>query len=187
MIKEYLIFWLKAFFFLSGTFLHELSHFIAAKLTGSRVTGFSIIPHLHRDHKMGRTLGYEYGEVHFYPRFKVLNFIVGLAPISLWVGLWFILTYTGIVIAKESTFNINYENLLDPSLLWVWFAIIQLCVRGFPSSVDIKMSIKGLFSFSGFITIAGFILVYIYIDNIMNYKEDLLIFIDSLPIMKNEW
>jgi len=170
-ILRYLKFWAKAFVFLTGTFLHELTHYIAAKIVGANVTKFSIVPHLIDDLKSNRVPGELYGHVNFHPKIQAFNFIVGLAPVFLWYVLWFILKYFGIVDASENTFRINFERLFDPALIWVWFLAVQLFRGGFPSSVDIKLAWSSFFSISGIILVGSIIASYIFWDQLSPYWD----------------
>jgi hypothetical protein len=169
MIKDHLKLWAKALFFYSGTFLHETTHYIASILTLSRVTNFSLKPSVEYDKKTGRKIGEQFGEVRFIPRVKALSFIIGLAPLSLWVLLWWILKETEFVIAYESSFQINYERVFDLEYAWVWFAMIQLIRSGFPSSADIRLSYMGLFSLSGIFMIGGMVAAYQYSNELFEY------------------
>lgn len=170
-ILTYLKFWAKAFVFLTSTVLHELTHYIAVKLVGGRVTKFSIVPHLIDDFKNKRSPGELYGHVSFYPKIQAFNFIPGLAPIFLWYVLWFVLKNFGIVDASENTFRINFERLFDPALIWVWFLSVQLFRGGFPSTVDIRLAWSSFFSVSGVILMGLAISSYVFWDQLAPYWD----------------
>lgn len=170
--KELLTFWGKSLILLPGTFLHELSHLIGAMLIGARIRSFSILPKITYD-ASGRKF-YELGSVEFIPRIKALSFIAGLAPISLWALLWFLLVQIGVLIPYESSFSINPWGLFYVENLWIWFVMFQLIIGGKPSRPDIEISVKGFLSFSGLLFAVG---VYMYI---YHYDEVFGGFIDTL-------
>lgn len=170
------LFWLKALFFLPGTFLHELSHFTVAKLLGAKITGFSLFPKMTRDPSSQR-ISYTYGSVHFVPKIRAFNFLIGLAPIMLWLLLYRIFDIMGIMD------EVAQGNLM-PSLSIKTFVIVYifavLLYSGRPSAVDIKMSIRGLFSFSGFILLLLVILA-------LYYKTELAPYIDTATSLIETW
>lgn len=158
-VKELLTFWGKSLILLPGTFLHELSHLIGAMLIGARIKSFSILPKITYDGS-GRKF-YELGSVEFISRIKALSFIAGLAPISLWVLLWFLLVQIGVLVPYESSFSINLWGLFYLENLWIWFVMFQLIIGGKPSRPDIEISVKGFFSFSGLL-LALCLYMYLY-------------------------
>lgn len=89
--------WLDFLIRLPGTILHELAHYLAAKLTGSRVISFSLWPSVQND-----TI--QYGSVTAAYRYKVLMIPVAIAPLIWWVVLGWGLNALGIVlpVAGES-------------------------------------------------------------------------------------
>jgi len=152
-MKTYLILWTKALFFLPGTLLHELCHYITAKLLFARVVGFSLYPKMQRD-ASGSIIGFQYGSVEFHPRIKVLNFIIGLSPMILWALLLFFLDLVHIISISETSFVVLWENIIRPSSVFILYVCIQLFYSGFPSTADLKVSFSGFFSLSGFIFFA---------------------------------
>lgn len=180
-LKSYLKLWGTALFFFTGTFLHELSHFIMAKLTGARVVGFSMMPKLSRD-TYGRVTGYEYGSVNAVPKFKGLMFLVGFSPILLWALLWYILVYVEVIIPHDSSFNLDLYPLLSFKNWWIWFAAVQLLWSGMPSVQDIKVSINGFASFSGAVLIAALVSVFVFQDTLMAYREEVEIWFMELDL-----
>lgn len=132
------------------------------------MVGFSLVPELKRN-LSGQVTGEEYGSIQFIPRFKALNFIVGLAPISLWALLWYLMVIQGIVVPSESYFSINLGKLFSFENWWVWMAAFQLIPSGMPSVVDIRGSIKGFYSLSGLLIIAAIAAYISFSDEVDHY------------------
>jgi len=149
-------FWLKSIFLLPGTFLHELMHLVFAMLLGAKVHSFSIFPKLRQS---GGERYIELGSVGFSSRIRVLDFLIAFAPLFLWFMLWVILMRFNIVIGTFPHFSLNSSALFSFEHWWVWLVAFQLIVGGIPSSVDVKLAIKGFFSFSGLVVALG---VYLY-------------------------
>lgn len=161
--------------------MHELTHAIAAIMTGGRVVGFSLIPKMIRD-KKGRITANEFGSILYISRFSVFDFIVGLAPLSLWVLLWFILVHFEIIFPYENSFSVDFKRLFDPSLIWIWFISIQLLWSGVPSSVDIKQSIRGFFSLSGLFCMTLLVIYFQYSDQIDPYMYQFLGHVEDILV-----
>lgn len=170
--KELLVFWGKSLLLLPGTFLHELSHLIGAMLIGAQIRSFSILPKIIYD-RSGKKL-YELGSVEFVPRIRALSFIAGLAPVSLWILLWYLLVVIEVVIPYESSFSLNVWKLFYFENLWIWLVMLQLIIGGKPSWPDIEVSIKGFFSFSGLLFAFGVYLYIYHYDEIFGFMTETL-------------
>lgn len=138
----------KSFFFLAGTFLHELSHFAAALLLG-KPEGFSILPKVVGDY-------FVFGEVRARVRYKVLGLFVAIAPLVWWVVLFFMVkhilqAYNGPDM-QGLDLAIFIEKLKARSLrnvFYFWFSW-QLLWAGRLSMQDMKTCFRGMMSPSGF-------------------------------------
>ena len=164
----------KSILLLPATFAHETMHLLFALLTFSKITHFTIIPKIVT---MGNATRYEFGSVGFVPKLSVLNFIVGLAPLMLWlVAAWILIEYQ-IAIPKENHIVFSATPLYFHP--WLVLVIFWLLRGGIPSSQDISISIKGFFSPSGIIATGVLItLVYLYRKTIMVNMEQLLLYTD---------
>lgn len=158
-------------FYLPGTFLHEASHWIAAKLTFSHtpskaiieeedengnkiqkvVAGFTIIPKIKKDQVV-------YGHVLSVPKLNAVMVLISVAPLVWLVVLYNLLSYYGYasMFFKNGNiyFNMDYSNFFVLKNWLLFYITLQLIWAGTLSSQDIKMFFKGVFSPS-FIALAS--------------------------------
>jgi hypothetical protein len=123
----------KIVFLLAGTFLHELTHYIAALILG-RPAGFSVVPRICGDSIV-------LGSVTARTRFQVFSSFIAIAPLIWWPVLYRFFMHFALPSLKMKPFSL--ENLL---FLWLG---IQLLWAGRLSSQDVRNFFAGLFSFSG--------------------------------------
>ena len=143
---------LKFIFFLPGTFLHELTHYVAALILG-KAEGFSVWP---------KTEGSSivFGSVRSRTRFRVLSSFIAAAPILWWAVLFIALRYIlfGGPEARTASNNIeaiikrlNFSSYVDAIILWL---LLQILWAGKLSLQDIKNFFSGLLSISGLVLLA---------------------------------
>lgn len=151
---------LASVFFLPGTFLHELSHYIAALFLGS-AEGFSIIPRRHGD-------SYVFGSVKSRTKFRILSSFVAAAPLVWWAVFVFLLIKSGLISEADGTLHYNLRVVGDKihsfnrnDILLLWLSI-QLLWAGRLSSSDLINTIKGVLSPSGvFLIVSAGALMYL--------------------------
>ncbi|MCC6346239.1 MAG: hypothetical protein IT388_03520 [Nitrospirales bacterium] len=144
---------LTALFYLTGSFLHELAHYIAALLLG-KPEGFSLIPR-----KQGRRI--IFGSVTASYTCKVYGSLIAAAPLIWWGVLYLILQHLGIlqVFHGGPRFHLTVSTeRTGKSLLYhlpfLWLAL-QLLWAGKLSSHDLREFVRGLLSPSGALLIVG--------------------------------
>lgn len=152
----------KSILFLPGTFLHELSHYLVAVLTGSTVVAFSLIPKV--EFSQNGTYRVTYGSVQSVAKIKAAYILIGLSPLLLLIPIYYILDYLNFFIYHDGYYNINFNEALTlKNILWD-ILIIQLLSGCLPSSQDIKVVLSGIFSISGVVIITLIVLMTIYIS-----------------------
>ncbi len=152
----------KFIFFLPGTFLHELTHFIAALVLG-KAEGFSVWPRVEGD-------SFVFGSVKSRTRLKVLSSFIAVAPVLWWAILYIILrrshfiagagptvTYVKAIVEKLKSFT-----YADAFSLWL---LVQIIWAGRLSLQDMRNFFSGLLSVSGFALLA-IVAAFIYIAKI---------------------
>lgn len=160
-------------------FLHELSHYLVARLLGARIVKVFKFPKvIFMDD--GRTYKIVYASVVWLPKGKIINdgtyrptpildkislMLVNIAPLTLLTIPTFILYCFGVL-------QISPLSIIHPSWLFkyenIWFYLICLQVLwGFwPSKTDWSGFLKGYFSFTGTVlTILISICVVVYLHN----------------------
>jgi hypothetical protein len=152
-------------FYLAGTFLHEIAHYIVAKLTFSttpneafieeedrsgnkitkKVSGFTIVPRITKNQVI-------YGHVLAVPKFKIFYLPIAIAPLVWIVTLYYLLAYFGYLNIDITNGGIYIDFAYGSFFTfdnWILVYIsLQLLWAGTPSSQDIKMAFSGLFSIS---------------------------------------
>lgn len=110
--------------YLPGTFLHELSHFLMAKILGLRVFGFSLMPTIKR--------GFiEFGSVTVSKSSSIKLFLVAIAPLL--AGLIFVpLSYLA--------FSTSDSLVIKSISLYFLLSFLNMSI---PSKKDIAVGIKG--------------------------------------------
>ncbi len=143
---------LKFIFFLPGTFMHELAHYVAAVIFG-KAEGFSVWPKVEGN-------SFVFGSVKSRTRYKVLSSFIAVAPLFWWAILFLILRYLHFIRKSNGMPKINfgmavdklkYFSLSDVFFLWLF---IQILWAGRPSFQDVKNFFKGLISVSGFLLLS---------------------------------
>ncbi|MFO0752181.1 MAG: hypothetical protein U0411_02510 [Thermodesulfovibrionales bacterium] len=154
---------LKVVFYLTGSFLHELAHYIAALLLG-KPEGFSLIPR-----KRGRQI--IFGSVTASYTYKVYGSLIAAAPLIWWGVLYLVLRDLGIlqVALDGSRFHLIVSaeragKSLLAHLPFLWLSI-QLLWAGRLSTQDLKEFVRGLVSPSGAILIAAVVVCVMVIRN----------------------
>lgn len=143
---------LKFIFFLPGTFLHELTHYVTALIFG-KTEGFSVWP-------KAEGSSFVFGSVKSRTRLKVLSSFIAVAPILWWAVLFIILRY--IFLSGSDTRitannieaivkKLNFSSYVDVIFLWL---LLQILWAGRLSLQDIKNFFDGLLSVSGFALLA---------------------------------
>lgn len=136
---------------LSGTILHELSHFFVALITFGKPTTFSLIPRSTETIENGvKVKTYQLGSVSIKNANNFNRFPVGMSPLLLLVALFYIDQY----------FFVYFENTLLNTLLYLCVVIILLD-SSIPSSQDFKQAFKGY----GYVLWIGVILFIFYTLN----------------------
>jgi len=139
---------LLSLFFLPATFFHELSHFLFGLVTFAVPTSFNLLPKKENNY-------YTLGSVNF----KNVNFfnafLVGIAPVSLLVLIYF-LDRNNFYLYKK-VLNIRHFNCLDILLLsYINFIFVY---SGIPSVQDFKVIFSkklGLLFWVGIAILIGF-------------------------------
>jgi hypothetical protein len=149
----------KVVFYLFGTFLHELAHYVAAVILG-KAEGFSLIPRIEER-------SFVFGRVKSRVKYRVLSSFVATAPLVWWAVLLLILWHLrliGISLGKPElhpgilTRQIQAFTVKDGLFIWLF---LQMLWAGMLSTEDVRNFFKGLLSVSGIILIAAFaVLVY---------------------------
>jgi hypothetical protein len=150
---------LRSIFFLLGTFLHELIHFVVALCLG-KAEGFSVRPRIEGDTVI-------FGSVRSKVRYKVLSSFIAIAPLLWWVILLLILQHLCVlrisgrvprIRAAAVLRMLKHFSLSDVFSLWLF---VQMFWAGTLSVTDIKNFFGGIFSLSGVLLIsAALVLVY---------------------------
>ncbi len=139
---------LKFIFFLPGTFLHELAHYIVALILG-KAEGFSVWPKVEGG-------SFVFGSVKSRTRFKVLSSFIAIAPLFWWIVLLFVLRSLHFVGMSNGTPKIHFGVVFDrlrhfsPSGVLLLWLLTQILWAGSPSYQDIKNFFSGFLSVSGF-------------------------------------
>lgn len=115
--------------FLTGTFFHEMAHFLVGLVTFSMPYKFSIIPKKSEDGN-----GYILGHVKFLNSNWYNIAITSLAPVLLMPLAYFVYDY----------YFFYFEFNLLNFIIWI-FLIVSLLFSSIPSSVDIKNIFSGNF------------------------------------------
>jgi hypothetical protein len=143
---------LKSIFFLPGTFLHELTHYVAALVLG-KAGGFSVWPRVENG-------TFIFGSVKSRTRYKVLSSFIAAAPIIWWVVLVLTLRYLHFIGTLNGVPSINFgmigmklKSFSFPDLFFLWL-FLQVLWAGRPSLQDVKNFIRGFFSVSGILLIS---------------------------------
>ena len=141
---------LKFIFFLPGTFLHELTHYVAALILG-KAEGFSVWPKVEGN-------SFIFGSVKSRTRVKVLSSFIAVAPILWWAVLFIILRHVLFSRPEHSvgffaamTKGLKTFSYTDAVLLWL---LVQILWAGRLSIQDIKNFFSGLLSVSGLALLA---------------------------------
>lgn len=142
---------LKLFFYLPGTLLHELAHYVPALIFRTRPT-LSVLPSL-RDDSAGRV-------THIVPKYGIQKTVIALFP-ALWIAVllwaWSTLGILSIDTAMQSislTFRLPKYSVFG-YLIFVYFSL-QLLWAGTLSRRDLHNAIAGLFSLSGAVAVSLF-------------------------------
>ena len=143
---------LKFIFFLPGTFLHELTHYIAALILG-KAEGFSVWPKVEGN-------SFVFGSVKSRTRLKILSSFIAVAPILWWAVLFIMLRYIFFSGSDEKIAANNIEAIAKKpnfssyaDVIFIWM-LLQLLWAGRLSIQDIKNFFSGLLSVSGFALLA---------------------------------
>lgn len=178
----YAKFWISALFLLPSTLLHELSHYIVAFLIGGRPHGFTVLPRrvtglrwhetircwltpLKLKNKRCYEANHIFGSVSFSPRIKVLNFLAGMAPLSLLFGIYVVMTHIGVLREDgDGGFSFYPGVMFHAEMIWWWILIVVLLMGSKPSRTDVRVSIDGFFSISGLILITLVFVGHLYWD-----------------------
>jgi len=128
-------------YFLS-TFFHELSHYIVSLFTNGKPTKVSLLPSRSED-KKSIILGYvESSNITWYN-----GFLVGMSPLSLLVGVYFIDIYF---------FKFFEESIV--SFFVYLFLIIIFIDSSLPSSQDFKVAFSSIFGVLFYMSLISFLL-----------------------------
>lgn len=149
---------LQVIFFLPGTFLHELAHYLCALAVG-RAEGFSLIP---------RVEGglFIFGRVLSRTRYKVLSSLVAAAPLLWWIIVVMIMIHFRRLSIRNGLPEIDFSGIPGKESSWgarifAGWLILQVLWAGRLSAADIVNVMRGLFSVSGFVLLgAALVLVY---------------------------
>lgn len=154
-IKIYLYYITSSIFYFPAVFLHEMFHYFLALITGASISSVVLFPKIHIEED--RSYNITYGSVSFTPRIKVLGIIPALAPVLLWVVLYYFLDYNNIIRINfdMSILSIHMDiiKLLTVNNIWIIYVSWMLFWGAFPSRQDIKVALNYLFSISGFVFI----------------------------------
>lgn len=127
--------WLYSMLFLPGTFIHELSHFIAAVLLFVHVGGMSLMP----EYEEGRL---KLGEVKVAKTDPIRNFVIGVAPLlfgtAVVLGLIYFASQNNIIYDLRfavlfvylifTVSNTMYSSKVDMQESWKFFVIIAALI-----------------------------------------------------------
>jgi hypothetical protein len=127
---------LKIIFLFAGTFLHELTHYVAALVFGTPA-GFSVFPRISGDSLI-------FGSVKAKTKFRVLSSFIAIAPLIWWLILYLVLFHYRAARHLYLGRSSSYVALI----VYLWLGI-QLLWAGRLSSQDVRTFFSGLFSFSG--------------------------------------
>jgi hypothetical protein len=127
--------WLWSAIFLPGTLIHEVSHFLAAAVTGARTGRVEILPQLPR-----KTLGedktetaHRLGFVETQRLGPVRGFLVGTAPLVVGLGILVWISST----LKFSIFNFQF-SILEILKIYLFFTVANSL---FLSRADVKQAL----------------------------------------------
>ncbi len=149
----------KVIFYVFGTFMHEIVHYVAALLLG-KAEGFSIMPHVEGG-------SFVFGSVKSRVRYKVLSSFVAMAPLLWWAVLFLILRHLRLIELSGRMPNVRFGFLVErlqsfsvKDALFIWL-FLQMLWAGMLSTQDVKNFFKGLLSVSGCVLVAiAAVLVY---------------------------
>jgi hypothetical protein len=102
--------WIFSFLFLPGVFLHELSHWIMAKVLGVRTGRVSLIPKLLPDGTL------RMGFVEIYPKDHVREALIGLAP----------LIFGGIAVAFIGLTQLELDLVWGSAMAGIWDPFVEV-------------------------------------------------------------
>jgi len=143
----------KVIFYLFGTFLHELAHYVAALLLG-KAEGFSVMPRVEGE-------SFVFGSVKSRVKFKVLSSFVATAPLIWWAVLLLILWHLRLVGMSRGkpdfhlgilTRRLQSFSVKDALFIWLF---LQMIWAGILSTRDVRNFFNGLLSVSGVILVAA--------------------------------
>lgn len=112
---------------ISGTILHELTHFVVALFLNGKPRSFSILPSSNKGSN-GKTY-YTLGSVQIANPTWYNRFFIGMSPLMLLIALYFFDMY----------FYEYFENNLYTKFIYI-FLVIVLIDSSIPSSVDFKQA-----------------------------------------------
>jgi hypothetical protein len=143
-MEIFLINLIRLFFFFPSTILHEISHYIFAKICGHYVERFDIFPKF-----KNLRLETEYlGCVVSRPKIGFTFFIVGLAPLVLLIPLYFLFKvspYLDIVLTTQYfSLGVDKGLFVNTDGLLTLYGSIQLLNAAIPSRTDIIVAVKAL-------------------------------------------
>lgn len=117
-----------AIIFFPGTFIHELSHWLAAKMLFVHTSGMEFLPQIHED-------GVKLGSVSIVKTDPIRRLLIGVAPVV--VGLGILLGGLGVLG--------NYGANLQTSPWWVWlilgYLVLVIGSTMFSSRKDLEGSL----------------------------------------------
>ena len=160
---------IQALSYLPGTFIHELSHYVAAVLF-ARPTRFHLIPRI----EGGSVV---FGSVSCEARHRVAFFFVAMAPLVWWYVLYRWLVYIGVVAIAAGSKTIHFDfsllvTTLKSHLIWIWL-MVQLLWAGRLSMTDLRVAVRGILSFSGLAMIALVAVLYPFRDLVLDLLKSI--------------
>jgi len=167
-------------FFLPGTFLHELAHFLPAYYMG-KVVSFSLRPR--RSEK-----GIIFGEVVYLSRTPLDRAITSISPCVYWLVLVFWMQKTGFFNWKYSNGTLDISFVFDAlgegiRRIFLGYCFLQLLWAGRVSSTDIAIFIEATWVW----WVVGIIALYWAWSNFIYIKQVFMPVIDFVNVWRWRW